>query len=236
MHRRWLRPLLASSAILCTLLTAELLYRAALQSDHPALVRLQQPGQYADFLSDDDYWLLYFAWDRTYEPPGQPHPELGWVHRFDRQTLRHTDAESVGEQQRPVLLYGDSYAACVEGVDCFEDILGADPAFSAHNVLLNYGVGGYGSDQNKLLLEGSLSHHEAPFVVISLMPQASSCPMTRCSARTWPLRGMHGPGSKGALPRSRRICGGRWRSPASTLHGSEEPSVERPQRSDRRLP
>jgi len=158
---------------LISLLAAELATRWLLFGDTEIAWSLRDPRHYADHDSEDDYWKLARVLGRNWHPPRRPHPILGWSGDFDRQTYRHHAARSVG-QRRPVLLYGDSFSACVGDVACFEDILNADPAFAAENYLLNYGVGGYGLDQIWQLLEHSIDNYvgadsRAPFVIVGLM-------------------------------------------------------------------
>lgn len=151
-----------------TLLGAELAFRALLSSDLEIAAPLRDPELYADSYSEDLYWKLYYRWDGRHRPPERPHPVLGWVGDFDRESYRHDDAGSL-EGRRPVLLYGDSFARCVQREPCFQDILNADPAFARDRYLLNYGVGGYGLDQIFLLLRNSVGLYEDPFVVVSLL-------------------------------------------------------------------
>lgn len=162
---RWL---ILAASLLLSLLVAEVGYRAALFSKSDRFRSLQDPALYADYFSEDLYWKLYSIFGGKYKPPQKPHPVLGWVGDFSRSTFRHHDFVQLDSRQ-PVLLYGDSFAACIGDVPCFEDILNADPLFSSDNYLLNYGVGGYGLDQTFLLLQHSLEHFDDPFVVFSLL-------------------------------------------------------------------
>lgn len=161
-----LRLGLAALGIAVAIVAAELVYRALLFGDAPAFERWREPGLYADALDDDDFWKLAHRFGRLDRPPREPHPLLGWVGAFDRATLRHHDAGHVAGR-RPVLLYGDSFARCVGPVECFQDILNADPRFARDHYLLNYGVGGYGLDQIGLLLARTHRLYERPFVVLS---------------------------------------------------------------------
>ena len=71
--------------------------------------------------------------------------------------------------RRSVLLYGDSFTGCYSKGDCFEHILNGDEIFSKNNMLLNYGVGGYGVDQIYSRFKNSVDKYNNPFVVMSLM-------------------------------------------------------------------
>lgn len=159
--------LLAASLVL-SLIFVELGYRTVLFSEGDRFESLRDPALYADYLSEDLYWKLYFIFDGVFKPPRRAHPALGWVGNFSRTTFRHRDSPQLG-RRRPVLLYGDSFAACTDSVPCFEDLLNADSQFNSENYLLNYGVGGYGLDQSFLLLQKSVDLFSDPFVVFSLL-------------------------------------------------------------------
>jgi hypothetical protein len=66
-------------------------------------------------------------------------------------------------------LYGDSFSACVDEVECFEDILNADTSFAKANYLLNYGIGGYGVCQSSLLCRKTAPHYQRPLVVFGML-------------------------------------------------------------------
>lgn len=127
---------------------------------------LRRPKLYANWLHEN-YWKLHVTMDGRFKPPKTPHPLLGWVGSFDRETLFHHQAAEVGEK-RPVLLYGDSFAACVTKLK-FQDLLNSDPDFSKNHFLLNYGVGGYGVDQIYLLLKNTVPLYNNPIVILSFM-------------------------------------------------------------------
>ena len=161
---RWL---LLATVLVLTLVVTEFGYRAALFSPGDRFRSLRDPGLYADPFSEDLFWKLEVTWSSEHLPPKRPHPLLGWKGNFSRETLRHRDTRKL-EGRRPVLLYGDSFAACFGDVACFEEILNADDEFASNHYLLNYGVGGYGLDQTYLLLRDSIDHFVRPFVVFSL--------------------------------------------------------------------
>ena len=162
--------LLAGTVGLASVVVAELTFRTLLFSAAPFMKRFREPGLFAYFESDD-YWKLYFLFGGKYKPPATPHPLLGWIGNFDRASYRHSDTPFLS-RRRPVLLYGDSFAACaVAQKDCFQGILNQDPSFSEKHFLLNYGVGGYGVDQVLLLYEHSIGEYQDPFVVVSLLTE-----------------------------------------------------------------
>lgn len=166
------RALKAGAALVLSALGAlvllELGLRFVLFSGCKPFPGLRRAARYADPDGDEDCWKLDYRFGPRFPPPRDPHPVLGWVGPFSRTTYAHDD-EGLLAGRRPVLLYGDSFAACAPGARCFEDILNADPVFAQHHCLLNYGVGGYGVDQILLLVQHSIERFEDPFVVLSLM-------------------------------------------------------------------
>lgn len=155
-------------SFLVSFLVAEIVLRIILFSNIPLFDKLRNPSHYADYFSEDDYWKLQYLFGGEFSPPESPHPVLGWVGSFSRDNFIHNKARGIGNR-RPVLLYGDSFAACVVPGACFQDILNYDGTFSEDNYLLNYGVGGYGVDQIFLLFKNSVNKYNNPFVIISLM-------------------------------------------------------------------
>ena len=153
---------------------AEIGFRAFLFSDAPLFSKLREPSIYAKIYPDDfsqifsdDYWKLYYLFGGSEKPPKNPHPLLGWVGDFDRETLTHNQTGQI-KKRRPVLLYGDSFAQCVEA-DCFQDQLNQDSTFAKDHYFLNYGVGGFGVGQIYTLFTETVNKYEKPFVVFSLM-------------------------------------------------------------------
>lgn len=161
---------LAALAIgLClAFLAGELSLRLMLSSRAAVFSAFRNPSLYADYRSDDAWWKLYLELGGIHQPPASPHPLLGWVHHLDPVSYRHPDAGELGSR-RPVLLFGDSFADCVDDTPCFEDVLNADPEFARDHYLLNYGVGGYGLDQIFLLMRQVVGRYERPLVVFSFM-------------------------------------------------------------------
>lgn len=73
--------------------------------------------------------------------------------------------------KRKILICGDSYIMCQnDSIQCFDEVLNADTTFNKNNILLNYGVGGYGVDQIYLLFANTIDKFEKPFVIFSIMP------------------------------------------------------------------
>lgn len=169
-RRSFLRAelLLAAGTLTVALVLAELGFRALLFSEVPLPAKLRDPWLYADYFSEDDFWILQHIFEAGPSPPTDPHPLLGWIGRFSGESYLHDRSVELADR-RPVLLYGDSFSQCVGDVECFEDILNADGDFSERHFLLNYGVGGYGLGQIYLLLERSVDQYQDPFVVVGLM-------------------------------------------------------------------
>ncbi len=167
MHGR--RVALAAAAIALSLLAAEAAWRLLLASDTRLGRRQRNPALYADPFSDDLFWLLRHRWhsDR-FAPPDDPHPLLGWRGASVGADYSHAGEGKVGGR-RPVLLYGDSFAQGMRGVERFQTILNRDEEFAEGHYLLNYGVGGYGLDQIHLLFQHSVERFDDPFVVFSFM-------------------------------------------------------------------
>lgn len=152
-----------------SLVASEFIFRALIFSKSNSFKSLRDPGKYSQPCLDD-YWKLYYRFNGRYPPPANPHPLLGWVGFFDRETLEHRDFKKSGNK-RKVLLYGDSFTMCIsDSIQCFEEILNTDTAFTRNNFLLNYGVGGYGVDQMYLLFSQTVDKFKNPFVIINIMP------------------------------------------------------------------
>lgn len=162
---------LALVSICGALILGEIGFRALLFSDFAFMQRFRAPGLYADPMSDDDYWKLYYLFDGKFRPPAEPHPLLGWVGKFSRDTYEHDESQHIGGR-RPVLLYGDSFAACATAAQpCFQQILNGARDFARDYYFLNYGAGGYGVDQIYLLFKKSIGLYNNPLVVIGLMTE-----------------------------------------------------------------
>ncbi|MSR63406.1 MAG: SGNH/GDSL hydrolase family protein [Planctomycetes bacterium] len=133
---------------------------------------LRHEGLYTAHASGREFWQLRAR--LASEPPSAAarlsDERVGWLgERFDRD-LVHVDEPGLGART-PVLLFGDSYAHCVEPAGpCWQGLLERSelaPRFA----LLNYGVGGYGLDQTYLLMRLVLPRFQAraPVVVIGIL-------------------------------------------------------------------
>ena len=154
-----------------TAVASEAIFRALLFSKVGFMERFRKPEIYFNHDSEDNYWKLFYFFDGTLRPPANPHPLLGWVGYFSRETYLHDEASNI-KGRKAVLLYGDSFAGCrTPKEECFQGILNADEEFAVRCYFLNYGVGGYGVDQIFLLLKNSLDHFQNPFVIVSLLTE-----------------------------------------------------------------
>jgi len=176
------RALRFASLLVGSLLAAALLFEGLLRfllfSDaslaQRAGARFRRAELYSSERSGRDYWKLdaLFARNRPPDPRTPPFDaRFGWLKpEIDPATLRHADEAALGAR-RPVLLYGDSYAACMlESGDCWQQLL-EHSELGAQYALLNYGVVGYGLDQTYLLLRAThaLYAERQPIVVIGIL-------------------------------------------------------------------
>lgn len=151
-----------------TLFFAELTFRLLLFSDAPFMSPLKRPELYANEWDADFFKLRHFL-GRKYHGPSDK--ALGWRKPsiVASKYYTHIDDSKIGNRT-PVLLYGDSFAACHASVgDCIQDILNHDASFSASHYLLNYGVSGYGVDQVYLLYKKTIDSYQSPIVIIGIL-------------------------------------------------------------------
>lgn len=161
---------LLASALLLEGLVRLVLFSGALVGTETAR-RVRLPERLAH-PSEDLYWILQNAFNPgDLRPVPNYDPRHGWLGLgFPPGELCLLDAASAGER-RPVLLYGDSYAACASPRGtCFQDYLEARELGGTHRIL-NHGVAGYGLDQIALLLEATLEGYleRDPAVVIGVL-------------------------------------------------------------------
>jgi hypothetical protein len=120
----------------------------------------------------EDYWILSQRWSNEPGPmpKGRFDPALGWISGdYRREGWRHVDEERLAGR-RPVLLFGDSYAAGVGPREQRFQALLDESELGATHMLLNYGTGGYGLDQVLLLMREVLPRwrEQRPIVLIGL--------------------------------------------------------------------
>ncbi len=191
-HRRrrlWRHPALLTALV--SLLAVELGLRALLAFDLPALgsvaLRLRRPELFSE-PHEELFWKLRMAWSEKARRRRAPRYDerLGWTSRLVLDDYDHVDRASLGART-PVLLYGDSFAACVTSAeDCWQGILEASE-LAGDSALINYGAPGYGLDQIVQLFEASadLWRAERPRVVISLLLD-DDIDRARLGLRGWP--------------------------------------------------
>jgi len=151
---------------------------------------LREPGSYADDLSPE-YWLLQYRLndEKTDGKEARFDSGLGWVNALtEPETMRHAGEETLGER-RPVLLFGDSFAACYggKGKTCFQDLLEASD-LGQRFALWNYGVGGYGFGQIALSCRRAVARarERDPVVLVGLLVD-SDLDRTLLAFRGWPM-------------------------------------------------
>jgi len=190
--RRWARPLSRLAILgLAALLLLELAIRWLLFSPPSALESMARRLQHAQLFAapwEDDYWRLrYLFRDPARARRPRSHPLLGWhTPKIDPESFDHVDRGGL-EGRRPLLLYGDSFAACVTPeADCWQGLLEAS-RHGTEYALLNYGTGGYGLDQTYLLARASLAQYvaERPLVVIGILVD-DDLDRTNLRMRGWP--------------------------------------------------
>ncbi len=164
-------------SLIVAFLASELLLRLLLFADPESLPRwaagLRRPELFAGPQDGAEYWKLRVLFDPASPADPHPlfHPLLGWCKlHVDPETYRHR-FESALYGRRPVLMYGDSFTACLTGPEtCWEGLLERS-ALNDRYALLNFGTGSYGLDQVYLLLRESLESYAAldPVVVIGIL-------------------------------------------------------------------
>lgn len=160
----------------------------------PIAKSFRDPSRFADWRIGERWFVLNYLWTSAWghgheRPPWAPHQDdrLGWTSaRFLPETYVHL-AESTLGSRRPVLLFGDSFSACVtpEGT-CFESLMDESRTGSECG-LLNYGVAGYGLDQTYLLLLSAVGRFASrrPIVVVGIMVD-DDLDRCRLDFRDWP--------------------------------------------------
>jgi len=146
------------------------------------------PARFA-FGHEDLYWRFV---DRLrtpeapqYEPPADE--LLGWTWPDVRPgTYAHAELAALGAR-RPVLLFGDSFSACLTPRDdCFQGLMERS-SLGGRCQLLNYGACGYGFDQTVLLAREVAERYGEldPVLVIGLLVDDDLSRM-RLSLREYP--------------------------------------------------
>jgi hypothetical protein len=167
MLKNWLY---AIALVLLTLVASEGAFRCLLFSNLALGERFRNPGFYANYFTDDDYWKLNYRF-KTFKTAknGYTHPLLGWAGTWNPRTYLHNDTAQL-KGRRPVLMYGDSFGSCATK-KCFQDYFNEDPAVNEKCAMLNYSTGAYGVDQIYLLYQKSIDLFKKPIVVYSLLTE-----------------------------------------------------------------
>jgi len=151
---------------------AEAFFRIALFSESFEIPQLKQAWRYADSSFDDDYWKLAFLFrtDKNAQRVGHIHRKLGWVPESSPDNplgLISDKPYRLGDIQRPILFYGDSFVAGATPIpDRIPQVM--DRLLPERSVL-NYGVGGYGLDQIYLRFLRTAGEFENPVVLIGIL-------------------------------------------------------------------
>ena len=155
---------------LINFLIGEALLRVAVFSDLALFAPIRKAQYFTSYGSNDYYKLRnFFAVqhvDKTKRKQLFPQPELGWVGDFSADNYQHNKQDEIKGRQ-VVLLFGDSFANCMNNPVDYQNILEQDKEFSGSYYLLNYAVDGYGLDQIYLLLTKALSLYNNPIVMFS---------------------------------------------------------------------
>lgn len=117
---------------------------------------------------DSDYWKLLQQW-KVLDLKDNAHPLLGWVKwNVWQKNLFHKDLQQLNGR-RPVLLYGDSYAQHLDTSQTMRNLFEKDTAFNNTYKFINYGTGGYGTDQIHTLFTHTFCKTEKPIVIFSFL-------------------------------------------------------------------
>ncbi len=150
-------------------LCAEAAFRIAIANGHE---KLRKPDAYADSLSSEEYWRLWFTWSEG-TPEGfeaNLDARLGWRRPKTPQNPLGAIAEGsvpVDFDGPAVLFYGDSFVEGMTEVDkklpqVLEKRLYELPVY-------NLGGGGYGVGQIWMRFEENLDRFERPITIVGVM-------------------------------------------------------------------
>ena len=150
---------------------------------YPPIGALRTPFAFAGPFEDELYELR--ARLESAREPHQPHAELGWLPPEVGSSYSHARRLELGGE-RPVLLFGDSFAGGVLPKESFQ-VLFEDTRLGPGMELVNYGCGGYGLDQIQMLAERALPlwTEYDPVVLISLLVD-DDLDRCRLSIHPWP--------------------------------------------------
>jgi hypothetical protein len=146
----------------------EMVFRTGISMKMPLF---RDPGLYADWTTDDDYWKLRHLWQKKASAVSSEvlDPLLGWSPNRSKENplgVVGTHPKSLRYSDPVVLWYGDSF---VQGKGAWKDRL---PALAqAHLGLANYnfGVRGYGLDQIVLNFQQTRHYFKNPAIVLGIL-------------------------------------------------------------------
>lgn len=141
------------TAVVVVPILGEVTLRAGIGIGFPAVRR---PALYADWYSDDDYWLLQQRWDRRWRhaSPERVHEVLGWsraeVTPSNPLGLNETAVARLATDGAKALFFGDSFVrGSAERAYQLPEYL--NDRLSGEATVVDVSVNGYGLDQIYLL-------------------------------------------------------------------------------------
>lgn len=131
----------------------------------------RDPGKYADWTSDDDYWKLRNLWDKrvTAVTSDVLDPILGWSpNRSDENPLAVVGVhpKSIRFADPVILFYGDSF---VQGKGPWKERLTFQLQDKLGMPVYNMGVRGYGLDQIVLKFQQTHHYFKKPVVAAGIL-------------------------------------------------------------------
>ena len=157
--------------LLIPLALTELALRVALFTPHLPIAALRDPGLYAGWSDDDDYWKLHYRLSgRWYPKERSTHPLLGWSQSAPspENPLGLGVTRAQWAEPRPkILFYGDSFLRGLASPPYWI------PAYLSDRLntvtVLDLGVGGFGLDQIYLIFQQTVRTVPNPTVIIGVL-------------------------------------------------------------------
>ena len=149
----------------------EIFFRVCIYYD---ILNLKNPRLYADYYSDDLFWLLRYHWEQKNAPYPSPvmHETLGKVQNFITEgnplgLQENTYMRLVKDGRKKILFYGNSFVKGVSEQD-YEIPRILERHLLTYDVL-DMGVGASGVDQMYLLFQKSFHKVSHPFIIVGVM-------------------------------------------------------------------
>lgn len=167
--KRLSRGLAVGLVVVTCLGALEMLFRMAIYLN---LSAFRDPGLYADWTADDDYWKLRHLWQKRVTSPSPEvlDPILGWSpNRTSANPLGVVGVhpQQIQYDQPTVLFYGDSF---VQGKGPWKERLPAKTQAALGTLpVYNLGVRGYGLDQIVLKFQQTHHHFKKPVLVFGIL-------------------------------------------------------------------